>query len=237
MDYQKKYEDLKDKVIDNFNYWLDDHITTDISEVGEVDYMITDFDEYLFCTGLEQELKFIIDDLISDGNNRDLLINFVGLKRILNKRMLQNPHYNEEDIDEIYGIEKGNKENIQTYIKINSSFHNSDEILGKLHSELKSNEYIDCTLSVFKSIFQESKESTKVIWNGTILQLIGLIKLLQRKGFISRHSLTRPKIAFNFFKSKKGEYKLRSIQTTSSRVEKEELSYEEIEELVEEIFN
>lgn len=239
MDYKSKYEELKDQVIDNFDYWLDEEITTDMAEEKEVYTMITEYDEYLFCLGLESELKILIEKLIKDykQEERELLVKFVGLKRVLNKRMLQNPYYNEEDIEEIHNIKREKEDKIESYIQVNSTFTNSNELLNKLHNELLRREYIECSLFAFKSIFKDTSEQSKVVWKGTILQLIGLIKLLQRKGFISRHTLTRPKIAFNFFKNKNEDFKLRSIQTTSSRVEKEKLSYEEIEELVEEIFN
>jgi len=48
MDYKSKYEELKDQVIDNFDYWLDEEITTDMAEEKEVYTMITEYDEYLF---------------------------------------------------------------------------------------------------------------------------------------------------------------------------------------------
>lgn len=239
MDLKLKYEELKDKVIGNFDYWLDDNIATDMLEEEEVYLMITEYDEYLYCLGLERELKTVIEYLIKDykQEEREFLVKFIGLKRELNKRILQNPYHNEEDIEEIHGIKRPHENKIESYIKINSSLKDSDKLLSKLHSELLRREYIECSLTTFKSLFKESNEQFKIIWNGTILQLIGLIKLLQSKGFISRHSLTKPKIAFNFFKKKNGDFKIRSIQTTSSRVEKEELSYKEIEELIEEIFN
>ena len=233
MDIEGKYKALKDKIIDNFDYWLDNYIAIDVYEAGQVDYLITKIDEYYFCLELEQELKFCIDDLIGLDKNQ-LLIKFIGLKRIVNEKIIKNKYYNEEDINEIYGIVNENI-TIHNYIKLNSTIEQIENITELLHKELLKTGFIECKLKEFNLLFNDSKNHNKILWLGRQIDLLGLIFQLEKKSILSKDNLTKSKIAFRYFKSKKGDFNKRSLEVKSSDVVDEEYKYQPIIEIVNKI--
>ncbi|GAA3579703.1 hypothetical protein [Snuella lapsa] len=228
MDYQEKYNTLKEKIVDNFDYWLDSYIAIDISEAGEVDYLISDIDEYYFCISLEEELKFIIDALI-DTSERELLIKFVGLKRALNRLLLANPHYNEEDF---YNDDSESTKSISPFIKLHPNIKNKEKTLNTLYQELKSGEYIDCTKMEFFSIFEMSNSQKKVVWLRRQIDLLGLINCLEIKKIISYDNLTKAKLAFTYFKAKNKDFPLRSLEVTSTKTLSNDDKYKGIIDIV-----
>ncbi len=233
MDLERKYKRLKDNIEDNFGYWLDNYIANDISEAGEVDYLITEIDEYYFCLQLEQELKWCIDDLIN-SDNKELLIKFVGLKRILNKKMINNKYYNDEDINEIYGIVNENI-TIHNYIKLNSTIEKIENVTELLHKELLKTGFIECTFKEFNLLFNDSKNHNKILWLGRQIDLLGLIFQLEKKSILSKDNLTKSKIAFRYFKSKKGIFNKRSLEVKSSDVVEEEYKYQLIIDIIDKL--
>jgi len=231
MDYKKEYKKLKMKIVDKFDYWLDNYIMIDISEAGEVDYLITEIDEYYFCLSLESELKFIIDDLISN-DNKELLIQFIGLKRVLNYRIVKNKNYDKKDFFELYEIKSEMDKERFNYIKLNTNVIKSKLLINELFKKLVSQQFIECNATDFKNLFCESKNRVQIIWLKRQVDLLGLIFLLDRKNILSKNNWTKSQIAIFFFKNKKGDYRKRSLEVSSTKAMKEDDSYPEISKIV-----
>lgn len=233
MELDKKYKKLKEKIVDNFDYWLDNYIAIDISEAGKVDYIINEIDEYYFCLELEQELKFIIDELIY-SSNKELLIKYVNLKRILNNKIINNKYYKQEDLNNIYDIE--NKDDVaQYYIRLKSNIKNINKIKKALYNYLINERYIECPLKEFQELFVPSNKNKQIIWLGRQIDLLGLIYLLEKKNIVSLNNFTKAKFALTYFKSTKGQYKLRSLEVKSSEIITEEYKYQGITEFINKI--
>jgi hypothetical protein len=217
MDFEKKYKTLKKKIKTDFNYWLDNYIMIDISEAGQVDYLITDIDEYYFCQELESELTFCINNLI-EKNKRELLIKFTELKRINNKRIISNSFYNEDDINEIYGITNSSSKTIHPFICLHSRIKDSESLLRKLYDNLIQKGFLECNEGTFTSLFKKTESITKVVWYGRLIDILGLINYFKINKIISGDNLSNPKIAFNYFKTPSEDFKLRSLEVKNSYI-------------------
>ena len=132
MDLEKHYEALKERIIDNFDYWLNDYIARDIIDVGKVDYLINEQDEYLFCLDLVSNLKYYVDEVLIIQDD-ELLIKFIELKKYLDNKIIKNKYFDQKDIDHIFKedisfeIDNQNKHEIKHYSSI------------KLHNEIQLN--------------------------------------------------------------------------------------------------
>lgn len=235
MDFKERYNKLKDKIIDNFDYWLNNYIAIDISEAGEVDYLITDIDEYYFYLELEQELKFCIDDIV-DSNDNELLIKFIELKRILNTKILDNKHFKQEDLDEIYSDIDAIEIPNYTNIRLHSNLKNPKIIIDEIYKGLFNEEYIFCELNEFSSHFFNFEKSKSIEWQSSATNLLGLIHLMNKFKIISNHNHSNSKIAIKHFKSIKGKFNLESLQNISTRVmtrdDKDDKLYSVIKEMI-----
>ena len=230
MDYQREHDILRNKVVDNFEQSLDEYIATDISEAGEVDYLITEIDEYYFCVTLEQELKFLIDDLINTSE-KELLIKFTGLKRILNERLISNKYFNDDDF---YNENLESTTSILSYIKLHPNIHNSKSLLQSLFDSLTKDEYINCSKNDFIKLFNESNNRDKVVWLKTINEILGLLNQLKITKVISSTNPSISKLAFNFFKTSNSDFNIRSLEVKQSDINQENVSlkYQNLTEIV-----
>jgi len=66
----RRYNSLKEKVIDKYDYFFHKHLLMDISEVRYVDYLIDDESEYLYNIDLALEIKISLMNIWTMKNMR-----------------------------------------------------------------------------------------------------------------------------------------------------------------------
>lgn len=221
MDLKEKYLELKDKVIDRFEYWSNNYIANDISEVGRVEYLINKQDEYLFCLDLELELKLCIEDVLNEETN-ELLIKFIELKKIVDTKIQNSDYFKQNDLDEIFSEYETITINPQFYsnIKLNEKLKNSEIFIEKLFIELNSNCFIKNIKKDFNSLFSKSNAPIKIEWLKTETDLVWLMYLLNFNKFLCISNEPITKITHKYFHLKGKPLNPDSLQTLFSRVKK-----------------
>lgn len=113
--YMKLLEEYKDKVIDNYEDWFAQDVLVDISEIGGFDTLIDENYELLFNVDLSRSLNHIIENLLYDQEEKyrdrfdectELLTEFIKLKRITDKRILESKAYDKDYVNEYIFEEK-----------------------------------------------------------------------------------------------------------------------------------
>lgn len=218
MNFDEEYERLYSRIIENFEVELDKYIAIDITEVGKVEYLINEFDEYLFCQNLESELKNVIDELIKSSTDEEYnqyITKFVNLKRILNRRIINNKYFQVEDFDELYGYDPESSQNKHSKLSYLSKLDKktTKKITLILYDELHRNGFINCKKAEFEKLFSTSE---KIVWLGRRIDLLGLIAQLQQKKLISQN-YSKANIAFHHFKSENNsQLNKRSLEVIST---------------------
>ena len=242
--FYKSYDYLRERVIDKYDYYYHEELLEDIGSVGEVDYLIGDESEFLYNVWLGRDIKDTIDVFINEEGNYDLLLKLIELKKITDKRILSNPKYDENYVNEIvFDIKNTTEKNtspkapinkFNPIIKLNPSIKNKEELLKEIFSFLNKEGYIECSEDVFNSHFKPSKEwSTKILWLGNLISLVGLVDDLFIKNIlpIRRKRRLRNKTVLNHFKSEKGDLKEGSVKTEGTNIF-DTKRYKEIHEFI-----
>ena len=238
------YDYLKERVIDKYNHYYHVELLEDLADDGEVNYLIGDEEEFLYNVGLSRDIKDTIDVFINEEGNYDLLIKLVELKKITDKRILSNPKYDENYVNEIiFDIKDTSQENTSSkppinkfnpIIKLNPSIKDKEELLKEIFSFLNKEGYIECSKDIFNSHFEPSKEwSTKILWLGNLISLVGLVDDLFVKIIlpVRRKRRLRNKTVLNHFKSEKGDLNEGSVKTEGTNIV-EPRKYKKIHEFI-----
>jgi len=221
------YSDLKERVIDNYDYYYHVELLTDIGDDGQVTYLIDDQNEFLYDTGLSYDLKNAIDSYLGVKDCYEYLIKLVELKKIIDKKILSNPMYDENDANElIFDIKNPSQENsiIKTnpIIRFNPNVKNKEVILKEIFNFLKKEGYIDCPEDVFNSHFEPSKDwNSKILWVGeNLISLVGLIDDLFVKNILPsrKKRRLRNKTVLNHFRNENGDLNDGSIKTEGTNI-------------------
>lgn len=227
MDYQKQYKVLKEKIVDKYEYWVLNHILEDIVDVGEVDYLIDEFDELLFNQDLSIELNQIINSYIKEDSeifDKELAIKLIELKKITDKRLIDNPKYDSGEVyeyifEEILDTSSNTKKEIPR-IPLNSNIDSIESLIVKIYSFLKSKSYVECSEEEFTSHFLDRNQfENKINWTGpSLITLVGFVTHLFDKDIIPKHRKRkeRIKILTSHFQINNKPLNKGSIKTTSS---------------------
>ena len=249
--YKKLLKEYTDKVIDNYEDWFAQDILVDISENGGFDSLIDENYEFLFNVDLSRDLNNIIENLLDDEyNEKDqkkkdeyykLVIEFIKLKRITDKRILESKAYDEDYVNQyIFSIYKTEKNNIKQLevnklptipIELNQNLKDSDFIIKKLYSFLINEQFIEkSTIKDFSAHFNKKRQGVqKIHWKEENQKLIELILFLNEKEILRpvRKEINRPfvPIIINHFIDKKGnEFKSGSISSALNKKSQEKFS-------------
>src|SRR5690606_38921764 len=188
--FRTLYKEFKDKVVDNYEYWLLNHALEDIGEEGYVGIM-DESDDFYYNVEISKDLAIIIENLLFSQNNKskeehDLMIDFLKLKRLTDKRILENKFYDQDYVDEyIFEINKNN-ERSKTTIKLNSKLKQPDVIIEEIYTFLSDKGYTNHNKKDFKSIFLENKDNDKIIWEGSLKEIAALIISLFNKNILPK---------------------------------------------------
>src|SRR5690606_27745488 len=107
--YKNLLKEYTDKVIDNYEDWFAQEILIDIGENGGFDSLIDEQYEFGFNVDLSRSLQNITENLLYEQEEKyqlqfeeckKLLIEFIKLKRITDKRILESKAYDEEWVNE-----------------------------------------------------------------------------------------------------------------------------------------
>src|SRR5690606_10093610 len=166
-----------------------------------------------------------------------LEIELVKLKRITDRRIVENSAYDEKWVNKyIFDIQnQGSKitqnEQIFSPIILNYKLSNPNYIISTLHSFLKKERFIkDCSLNDFKIHFEEKKQpKSKIQWIEENEKLVELILLLNGKNILKpiRRNKDKPfaPIIIQHFKNKHNkEFNKNSISTAISKKSNEGFS-------------
>src|SRR5690606_38558847 len=230
--YKNLLKEYNDKVIDNYEDWFAKDVLLDISENGGVfDSLIDEQYEFYFNLDLSQDLQIIIEILLykseedEEENIHKLLIEFLKLKRITDKRILESKAYDKEYVNEY--LFDGKSEKWKTFlIQLNVShlFNNnlssprnqtrldhfmlrediSKNFIKDLYSELKSKSFVNCDFDSFSKIFTQQQSTIEPIsWKGTERQITYFINQLMN--FLDKEvDNVKYKLIEKFFVNKKG---------------------------------
>lgn len=187
---KKEFEKFKDKVVDNYEYWFASFILEDISEIGGFETLIDEQYEFLFNVDLSDKLQHIIVNNIKDFDTKELIIDFIKLKRITDKRILESNAYDADFVNEyISNIKIQNKldiHNSKTPIELNSRLINKDQVLQLIFNFLNEKEYIESSLKDFKDHFDKA-EWKEITWIGKQIELAAFISCLFNYDLISQN--------------------------------------------------
>ena len=224
MDYKKEYELLKEKVVENYDYWLLKHILIDFEELGKIEYLIGEHDEFLYNVELSRELKEIIDHQLAKEHNQELIIKFLELKKTVDKRIIENSFYDEIYVNEyIFDVKKDELDypHYKHIIQLSPNITNKKKVLKEIFIFLKNEKIIYCSEKEFVSHFEPSKNwEAKIQWNKNLISLIGLIEFMFVYDILPKYHKRklRNKIILNHFTKEDGDLKLGSIKTLASEL-------------------
>ena len=186
---KKQFDGYKDKVVDNYEYWFASVVLEDILEIGGFETLIDEQYEFLFNVDLSEKLQQIINDNLHEID-KSLLIDFIKLKRITDKRIFESRVYDKKFVEEyIFQDERNNEfnesqevENI--VIQLNPRLKNREIIIEELHTFLFDYGFIEEALSEFKIHF-EKNNSGRIIWKKENESLVELILFMNFKELLN----------------------------------------------------
>jgi len=218
---------FKDFIIENPDNHFQEYLVMDMLEAGEV-YLIDDYSWYIHWLDVLRDFSMFMDNLIQDHYNghkeyRDYIKECVQLKQILDKKLIENPHFNLEEVEaemrgEFYDDKEEEK---QDYITIRGDKEKSEKIGELLYNLLSNKGFIDISFETFSKHFTVySGNIEKIKWCGTEVQITALFLNLVYKGIIDRSYEYRiPSTIPKHFINKWGkEYNDRQLRVSLSRV-------------------
>ena len=104
-----KLEGLKEKIVTKREFHFREFVLLDIFDVGKIDYIVGDFDWYLYWIDLAKDVKELLDYMIPEyvieEKEHDRLLNeIMEMKLIVDKKLRANRHFKEEVALEDMGI-------------------------------------------------------------------------------------------------------------------------------------
>jgi|SRR5690554_12711 len=244
--YNKLYIDYKDKVIDNYEYWFAQDVLIDISEGGGFDTLIDEQYEFLFNVELSRDLHNIIEELLFEQEKaenlrksdeyKELLIQFLKLKRITDNKILESKEYDEDYVNEYIFNNYLRRESEKTdeihSIQLNVKLLTPEILITDIYTFLSDNEYIDCPIDLFKKHFLGDFAKEKILWIGKQTEITAFIQLLYDYNIISRNKERGKKVMLTIkhfdFKNSKQEFKAESIGKEFSTFKKDNTLFPEI---------
>lgn len=244
--YNKLYKDYKDKVIDNYEYWFAQDVLIDISEGGGFDTLIDEQYEFLFNVELSRDLHNIIEELLFEQEKaenlrksdeyKELLIQFLKLKRITDNKILESKEYDEDYVNEYIFNKYLRRESEKTdeihSIQLNVKLLTPEILITDIYTFLSDNEYIDCPIDLFKKHFLGDFAKEKILWIGKQTEITAFIQLLYDYNIISRNKERGKKVMLTIkhfdFKNSKQEFKAESIGKEFSTFKKDDTLFPEI---------
>jgi len=214
-----------DEVQDNFQ----DYIALDMVDAGEANYLIDDLSWYLYWLDVVKEITDFMNYLIVEHHAgkkhyRDYLLECIKFRQIVDKELMNNPHFNSEEVavemgGEIYSPKTESVE--QDFIHILGDDSKREMLIGNLFKELNVKGFIDVAFDEFAKHFLSSTDETpKIRWYGTEVQITSLFLNLVYQGIIDRSYEYRiPSTIPKHFINKKGnEFNDRQLRVSLSRV-------------------
>lgn len=222
--YKRLFEEYKDKVIDNYDYWYMSFVLEDVLDDG-CETLISGFDEIFHNMYLSKELKDIIENLLDVDNARELLIEFLKLKRITDERILESKYYDEDLVNEIIFEKENNGNNLVETgkvepININVRIKNQQKILEQIYQYLFEHQYIDCNKELFLNHFLEN-DYEKIKWLGKVKELCVVVQMFYDNDIICKHHQRGnkvPLIKSHFIHKNSRPFNDKTLHTESSKI-------------------
>lgn len=245
--YKMLLKEYKDKVIDNYEDCFAQYIIMDISENGGVfDSLIDDQYEFLFNVDLSHSLQNIIENLLDDeyyekdkkkiDEYYKLEIELVKLKRITDRRIVENSAYDEKYVDEYLFDEKSKK--IEP-IRLNNKLLNPEILVNDIYTFLFDNEYIECSIELFKKHFFENftENEKKINWKAKQLEMAAFMQLIFDYNIISSNYERKLKVrlTIDHFNFDNREFKSNSLSKEFSVFKNDETLCPEIRKFFEKL--
>lgn len=236
--YKKLLKEYTDKVIDNYEDWFAKDVLVDISENGGLfDSLINEQYEFYFNVDLSRSLQNIIENLLDDEYNEkdqkkkdehyELVIEFIKLKRITDKRILESKAYDENWISEwLFGIKEESakifqKEDFEK-VSLNKNLLNNEDLINQIGTFLVENGYINSKKSLFNELFINNSEQ-KIIWVKGLRELAVFVFSLYDKKIILNKNL--PLLAVTLFETEQSTIKLGSARRFFTDAKDKDLYY------------
>lgn len=243
MDLEKvkaQIAELKDKVVDNVDKYFNDEILLDVFDSGEFDIIdkpIDEMDWYLYWKQQAYDLREIFYYLFNQKQNKtvsSLLNDCVELKKVIDKNLLSNPHYNFNDLMEWFGVEVDVKTH-KNYIPLTNDKLLNSKIVNTLHENLLKAGFIESDFDQFNTIFSlPTSNPVPIKWFGTEIQIIALFDSMISLGIIPKTLIHRLSYFITtFFINKLGnEFKDKQIVVVKSNLIKSKDSIQIVTEIV-----
>ena len=206
--YKKLLKEYTNKVIDNYEDSFAQDILVDISENGGgFDSLIDEQYEFYFNVDLSKDLQNIIENLLDDEyNEKDqkkkdkyykLVLEFIKLKRIADKRILESKAYDEEWVNEFI-FDKNPQKKIETTlpIQLNNKLLNPETLINDLYTFLSENDYIKCSIDQFKNRFlgNITEKKNKILWISKQSEMAAFMQLIFNYDIISKNRERKYKV-------------------------------------------
>lgn len=222
--YKELFKQFKDKVIDKYEDWFADEVLMDISEIGGFDSLIDQQYEFMFNLDLSRSLQSVINSLLYEAYDiqdekildeyKRQLIEFIKLKRITDKRIIESKAYNQDWVND-WLFDNKPTENELLPIELNSRLLSQDELIDDLYAYLMENNYIECSNNTFKEHFLEKSTKNKIDWIGKQSEIAAFIQLLYEYDIIPKDKERGKKIKLTsdnfYFKRNNKEFNTKSI--------------------------
>lgn len=246
--YKMLLKEYKDKVIDNYEDWFAKDVLLDISEIGGFDTLIDDNYEFLFNVDVSKDLHNIINNLLNDeeisrGRLEEwekILIQLIKLKRITDKRILESKAYDEDYVNEYIFEEKPQKKVKEILpLQLNNKLLNPEILVNDIYTFLFDNEYIECSIELFKKRFFENltENEKKINWKAKQLEMAAFMQLIFDYNIISSNSERKLKVrlTIDHFNFDNREFKSNSLRKEFSEFKKDETLCPEIRKFFEKL--
>lgn len=234
--YKKLVKEYTDKVIDNYEDSLAKDVLIDISENGGLfDSLIDEQYEFYFNVDLSKDLQNIIENLLDDEyNEKDqkkkdeyykLVLEFIKLKRIANKRILESKAYDKNYVNEwLFDIKEENAKTLQKEdyekVNLNKNLLNNEDLINQIGTFLVENGYINSKKSLFNELFINNSEQ-KIIWVKGLREL-AVFSLYEKKIILNKNL---PLLAITLFKTEQSTIKLGSVRRFFTDAKDKDLYY------------
>jgi hypothetical protein len=225
IDFSKELDLYKEMVITKVDYHFNEYVLTDILDCGQIEYLIDEQSWFLYWLDVAEQLNSTLDLMISeyqDGKKglRPMLNEYVSLKTIVDKKILDNSEFNKAEVFEYLGFEL-EKDQLNRNFSVVGSEDKKQKIIKRMHEKLSEYGKIDETLSDFRSHFiRSSSPNKKIKWLGTEIELVAFFNRLISKGIVSKaHQYNYLKtITIHFINKNDNAFKERQLGVSKSKI-------------------
>jgi hypothetical protein len=224
-DIKKELELLNEMAVTKVDFHFHNNVLEDILECGQVEYLIDNVSWVLYWADVSEKINYLMNSLIVGYQNGHksyypYLMECTRIKSIIDKKLIDNPAYNEVEVKELLGFDV-NRNQHDNHLNVLGQNENRLIIIDKLHKLLINSGLIDIELSDFLSHFKvHSQPLAKIKWLGTEIQIVGMFtKLIEKAIFPNSYHYNYHKlITIHFINKYAKEFKVKQLAVTKTKI-------------------